>query len=767
MLAGLSAPTLNDAGQVLLQTRLLEGVAGVGSHNDAPLWLIGDGTRRVVARKGAGDLGGGSSISAFSATSVADDGDVVFRGATDAGKQGIWRVSASGSMSTAAITATTGMVSGPQLQTAQFDTLGFLLLHSPSDILVFNARLKRSIGGVDTSSSRGVWKDAGGAKEILLREGISSIPATGASQLLVPSAEGVNFAGQTVFLGSMVPGVGEVTAEDSLALWRAGGAAGDLLVARTGSGNVAGVPGASFRALSDSRINSTGKLAYAGELRLEGAVTSANDRGIWTFEGDANHLVARSGFAATGVPQSEFEAFGAPVLSDSGQTLFSGSLRTGVGGVTAATSRGIWAMNETSGALIARSGVGRVPGASAARFAEFGALASNNDGLAAFAATLENGVGGVDSESNQGLWLMDAVGDGRMIARTGDVIAGRTVAALEFVGGSGGGDGRQRALNDHGQLAYKAVFTSGDEAALLYTPDLSWRSSTGGDWDAAANWTLGIAPSSVHRVDIVGAQPTTVAGPSGSVTIRELTLGGGAGQTTLELPETGILTVTDGVHLAANGRLAGKGTLVGQVINAGATSPGLSTGILAIDGGYVQRPGGTLSIELGGVDNSSPFHAQFDQLLVFGAATLGGTLDVSLVEGFIPAIGDTFPILKATGGLTSFDAMNLPTLPSDRAWSATRSVDALALTVVATTPASPADFDHDGDVDAADLAQWKTGFGKTSPGDADDNGKVDGANFLAWQRAYTGSSNASTTVPEPATVLLAALALTVVRRRRC
>ncbi|BBO34752.1 DUF7453 family protein [Lacipirellula parvula] len=592
MLAGVSAPTLNDSGQVLLQARLLEGVAGVQPNNDAALWVIDGGTRRLLVRKGAGNLGDGSSISAFGAASIADDGDVVFRGATDGGKQGLWRVSANGSMTTAAITATTGVVPGPQLQSAQFDTFGFLLLHSSSDILVYNARLKRSLGGVDTSSSRGVWRDAHGAKEMLLREGTSTIPQTDGGQLLVPSVEGVNRVGQTVFLGTMLPRTGGVTPDDSLALWRAGGATGDVLVARTGSGNVAGVPGASFRGLSDSRINSAGKLAYSGELLLQGTVTSANDRGIWTFNG-VNQLVARTGNAAPGVPQSEFDALGAPVLSDSGPTLFSGTLRTGVGGVTPTTSRGIWAVDETRGALIARSGVGGVPGASATKFAEFGALASNNDGLAAFAATLENGAGGVGDENNQGLWMMDATGDGRIIARTGDVMAGRTITALEFVGGAGGGDGRQRALNDHGQLAYKATFVGGDEAAVLYTPNLSWRSSTGGQWDAAANWTLGIAPSSVHRIDLVGAQATTVVGPSGSVTIRELTLGGGAGQMTLELPESGVLTVTDGVHLAANGRLAGKGTLVGQVISAGATSPGLSTGILAIDGGYVQQPLGS------------------------------------------------------------------------------------------------------------------------------------------------------------------------------
>lgn len=770
VLAGVSAPTLNASGQVLFQARLLEGVAGVGSHNEMALWLIDGGVRRLLARKGAGDLAEGSSFAAFNVASVADDGDVTFRGTTDDGKQGLWRVSANGSMSTIAITATTGSVPGQQLQNAQFDTLGFSLMHSASDILVFNGRLKRSVGGIDTSSSRGTWRDDNGVKETLLREGSSTIPGTGDAKLLAPSAEGVNAAGQMVLLGSMVPHSGDTTAENALALWRAGGAAGDSLVARTGSGNVAGVAGASFLALSDTRINSAGKLAYAGVLSSQGAITSLNDRGIWTYDGAASQLVARTGDAAPGVPQSEFESLGAPVLSDSGQTLFTGAMRSGIGGVTPATSRGIWTSQDGNGVLIARSGLAGAPGAPAAKFAEFGALASNDDGLAAFTATLESGAGGVADGNNQGLWLMDAAGDGRLIARTGDVIAGRTIASLEFTGGSGGGDGRQRALNDHGQLAYKVAFTNGDEAALLYTPDLSWRSQTGGQWDAAANWTLGILPSSVHRVDLVGVLPTNVVGPSGNVTIRELTLGGGAGQTTLELPESSILTVTEGVHLAANGRLAGKGTLAGHVISAGATSPGLSTGILAIDGGYVQQQGGTLAIEIGGIDNSSPLQTQFDQLIIFGTATLGGALDVSLVNGFVPAVGDTFPIVKATGGLTSFDEMNLPTLPSDREWSATWSVDTLALTVVATAPASPADFNHDGDVDAADLAQWEAGFGSASPGDVDGSGTVDGADFLAWQRAYTGGNVDNKNVPEPATAMLAAVALASIvgrpRRRR-
>jgi len=88
-LAGVSAPTLNNSGQVVLQARLAEGIGGVGSHNDAALWFIDGAARESIAWKGAGDLGGGASYSSFTAASIADDGDVVFKAATDAGNQGL------------------------------------------------------------------------------------------------------------------------------------------------------------------------------------------------------------------------------------------------------------------------------------------------------------------------------------------------------------------------------------------------------------------------------------------------------------------------------------------------------------------------------------------------------------------------------------------------------------------------------------------------------------------------------------------------------
>lgn len=441
-LTGVAMPTLNNSGQVVLQARLAEGVGGVGSQNDAALWFVDGAVRELLAWKGAGDLSDGASYASFAAASIADDGDVVFKAATDGGKQGFWQAARDGGRATIALSATTG-VPGAQLQNAQYQTFGFQLLHSPSDDVAFSSRMVRGVGGVDNSNSRGVWRNDGVATELLVREFESEVPGIASAKFLVPSAEGINNQGQTALLGSLVTGYGDVTAQDALAIWRLGGTGDDRLVARRNIGEPAGVSGGLFGGFSDLRINSAGAMSYVGELQLAGDVTTDNNRGLWLFEGEASRLVARTGAEAPTLPGTVFETLDVPLLNDAGQLLFGGGLKSGVGGVTAGTAKGIWISDgQSAGSLVARSGIGGVPGAPAAKFAEFGSLAFNADGVAAISATLEVGAGGVAAGNEQGLWLMDASGDGRLIARTGDVVAGRTVAALEFVGGSGGEIGR-------------------------------------------------------------------------------------------------------------------------------------------------------------------------------------------------------------------------------------------------------------------------------------------------------------------------------------
>jgi len=94
-----------------------------------------------------------------------------------------------------------------------------------------------------------------------------------------------------------------------------------------------------------------------------------------------------------------------------------------------------------------------------------------------------------------------------------------------------------------------------------------------------------------------------------------------------------------------NGLLGGSGTVFGNVFNRGVVSPGNSTGTLTIGGNFTQFSEGTLRIEI--VSKSD-----FDRLLVGGAASIDGTLQVLNIGGFKPKRGDTFKFLTANGGVS-------------------------------------------------------------------------------------------------------------------
>jgi hypothetical protein len=79
----------------------------------------------------------------------------------------------------------------------------------------------------------------------------------------------------------------------------------------------------------------------------------------------------------------------------------------------------------------------------------------------------------------------------------------------------------------------------------------------------------------------------------------------------------------------------------------------------------------------------------------------------------------------------------------------------------------PGDFDGDGDVDSADIAQWRGDFGENDDSNADGDNDSDGADFLIWQRNAAIPEPGFVAVPEPAgATLVFLLAATVPGRHR-
>ncbi|MCX5670264.1 MAG: PEP-CTERM sorting domain-containing protein [Planctomycetota bacterium] len=110
-----------------------------------------------------------------------------------------------------------------------------------------------------------------------------------------------------------------------------------------------------------------------------------------------------------------------------------------------------------------------------------------------------------------------------------------------------------------------------------------------------------------------------------------------------------------------NGSFPGTGT----VVFLDGFSPGLSPGEVAF-GGDVRLAAGSLIMELAGLARGS----QYDALDVGGTLALGGTLDVRLLDGYMPLYGDTFDLLNWGGVAGEFDAVSLPALAGGLAWDA-------------------------------------------------------------------------------------------------
>jgi hypothetical protein len=462
-LSGVSQATLNNAGDVAFRATLAHGIDGVSASNDRAVWKIAGGQRSLLTWGGVDLAPWGGTVDLLPSVSIDDAGDVVVRG-TSAIAQGIWRYPQGGAGQVIAATGVTGV---PGAVGNMLGAIGAPHLHHAGGAVVYNGTLADD-ATVTPENDRGVWLDDG-AGAMLAREHVTAPPGVPGGVFSIPIATAVGATGEAALIGSLKPGFGGVVSDTSLGLWRIGPNGGNL-VARRSSGGVHGLVGASFAAFQDPTINDGGAVAFNAQLAAGGSITATNDRGIWLVDTATGHLLAQTGSSAPGVPGSAFAQFGDPLLNNANEALVEGALVAGVGGVNSTNAEGLWRLTPDGGTLVARTGSAGVPGAPAASFADFGSLAFSSAGTAAVYATLSAGAGGVTTSNDEGVWLFTSAG-AHLVAREGDSLAGRIIEDLEFTGGSGGSDGRQRSLNDSSQLLFKATFTNGDEGLFLFTPE--------------------------------------------------------------------------------------------------------------------------------------------------------------------------------------------------------------------------------------------------------------------------------------------------------
>ncbi len=265
--------------------------------------------------------------------------------------------------------------------------------------------------------------------------------------------------------------------------------------------------------------------------------------------------------------------------------------------------------------------------------------------------------GTIAADVASGQILLSATGwtnAGVIRALNGDTVYGQGTST-NFASGTLTGGTWQVSANSTLRLLNTAITTNAatillDGANSNFYGDAN---STNALADLAANASAGsLTIQNGRSLSVPGAFSN-----AGSVTVGSsstLTAAGNysqsAGTTTLN---GGTLTASTTVSIGG-GTLTGAGTVNANVSNAGQVSPGLNLGTLSINGTYTQTTTGTLNVELGGLTAGS----QYDQVAVSGTATLGGTLNVSVVNSLVIVPGNSFRILTFSSASGDFTAKN-------------------------------------------------------------------------------------------------------------
>ena len=230
---------------------------------------------------------------------------------------------------------------------------------------------------------------------------------------------------------------------------------------------------------------------------------------------------------------------------------------------------------------------------------------------------------------------------------------------------------------------------------------------------------------------------------------------------------TGLATGPGFVIVNDGGTLGGDGAVNFVTVNSGGTiAPGDSAGILSVGNSVFFENGSMLEMEIGGLTAGT----DFDLLFVDGDVVInsGSTLAVSLISDFVPAMGDQFLIMTATDSLNDEfsnvgDGARLDI--ASGAGSFLVDYDSVNRTLILSDflATIAGDFDLDLDVDGFDFLKWQRG---ESP-----NGAYSTSDLSDWETNYGMVAPlvaAASTVPEPNTLLLVALASLLgisVRRR--
>ena len=121
--------------------------------------------------------------------------------------------------------------------------------------------------------------------------------------------------------------------------------------------------------------------------------------------------------------------------------------------------------------------------------------------------------------------------------------------------------------------------------------------------------------------------------------------------------------ISDSISVWESSTLGGRGTVFATTLCEGKLEPGAPIGTLVHHGNLAFSQSASVAFEIGGYISD----AEFDRVQVDGRLCLAGTLDLSLVNGFIPRAGDRFVIMTGSSVSGLFSDVVISNCPPDLA----------------------------------------------------------------------------------------------------
>lgn len=216
-------------------------------------------------------------------------------------------------------------------------------------------------------------------------------------------------------------------------------------------------------------------------------------------------------------------------------------------------------------------------------------------------------------------------------------LTGNSIAVTDGIDAIMTGSGGDHSVATNVFLGGNATFkTSGSNTLSVGADDTTLDLST-------YNLTLDASGGTISLLGKVAGSGKIITSGTGKVKLLATPGVGYSGSVEVTSGEFSVQDAFGAANVVVNGgTLKGSGSVGDVTLNSGSIAPGNSPGCL--NTGDLTLSGGSYEVELGGKSVSA---CEYDNMAVAGTVNLGSatTLNLSLVNSFVPAANDTFSII--------------------------------------------------------------------------------------------------------------------------